>query len=75
MQGAYQPFYLYLIFGATVAALGCYRSAFMAWLGSIFVLALSISLMSSAGLLPIAGAFVLLAGSILTTFKKNIKEK
>jgi len=75
MQGAYQPFYLYLILGASVAALGCYRSALMAWLGSIFVLALSISLMFSAGLLPIVGAFVLLAGSALTTFKKNIKEK
>jgi hypothetical protein len=67
---AFQPFYLYLIFGATVAALGCYRSALMAWLGSIFVLALSILIIFSAGLFPFVGAIVLLAGAVLTTFKK-----
>jgi hypothetical protein len=66
---------LYLIIGAAVAAWGIYRNTLMAWLGSILVLALSISLMFSAGLLPIVGAVVLLAGAALTTFKKNIKEK
>ena len=70
-QGAYQPFYLYLILGATVAALGCYRSALMAWLGSILVLALSISLIFSAGLFPFIGAIVFLAGAALITFNKT----
>jgi len=74
-QGAYQPFYLYLVLGAAVAAWGIYRNTLLAWLGSIFVLALSISLMFSAGLLPIVGAFFLLAGATLATFKKNTKEK
>lgn len=72
-QGTYQPFYLYLISGATVAAIGCYRSAFMAWLGSILVLALSISLIFRAGLLPFIGAIVLLAGAAFMTFNKRRK--
>ena len=71
MQGAYLPFYLYLILGASVAALGCYRSALMAWLGSILVLALSISLIFSAGFLPFIGAIVFLAGAALRTFNKT----
>lgn len=70
-QGTYQPFYLYLISGATVAAIGCYRSAFMAWLGSILVLALSISLIFRAGLLPFIGAIVLLAGAAVMTINKT----
>ncbi|MFZ3385382.1 MAG: hypothetical protein WA144_15795 [Candidatus Methanoperedens sp.] len=69
--GIYQPFYLYLIFGATVAALGCYRSAVMAWLGSILVLAISISLIFSAGFLPFIGAILLLAGAAVMTFNKT----
>lgn len=61
---------LYLVIGAAVAGWGCSRNTPLAWLGSIFVLSLSISLISIAGLLPFVGAIVLLAGAALTTFKK-----
>jgi len=75
-QGTYQPFYLYLISGATVAAIGCYRSALIAWLGSIIVLVFSISLIFSAGFLPFMGAIILLAGAALMTFNKTrVSEK
>lgn len=69
-QGTYQLFYLYLISGATVAAIGCYRSALMAWSGSIIILALSMSLIFRVGLLPFIGAIVLLAGAAVMTFNK-----
>jgi|GEM_PF-1777756 len=61
---------LYLVIGAAAAAWGCSRNTLLAWLGSVLVLALSISLISSAGLLPFVGAIVLLAGATLTTFNK-----
>jgi hypothetical protein len=60
---------LYLVIGASAAAWGCYRNILLAWLGSILVLTLSISLIFSEGLLPFIGAVVLLAGAILKTFK------
>jgi hypothetical protein len=60
---------LYLVIGATAAAWGCYRNILLAWLGSILVLALSISLTFNAGLLPFIGAIVLLTGAIFKTFK------
>lgn len=60
---------LYLVLGAALAAWGCYRNILLAWLGSILVLALSISLIFNAGLLPFLGAIVLLAGAIFKTFK------
>lgn len=61
---------LYLVIAAAAAAWGCCRNTLMAWLGSILVLSISISLMFSVGLLPFVGAIVLLAGAALTTFNK-----
>lgn len=62
-SGAYNPLLLIFVIGAAVAAIGCYRSKHMAWVGSLFVLAYSILAMFSIGMLIFPGAVVLLAGA------------
>ncbi len=68
-EGAFNPFFLYFVIGASAAAWGCYRSKLMAWAGSLFVIAFSILAMFSIGLLTLPGAVLLLAGAALKTFK------
>lgn len=69
--GAFNPFLLIFVIGATVAALGCYRNTLMAWIGSIFVLAYSLLAGFSIGLLLLPGALLLITGTALKTISKN----
>ncbi len=68
-QGAFNPVSLYFVIGAAVAAWGCYRNTLIAWVGSLFVLILSILLLFSIGLLTLPGALLLVAGAVLKTIK------
>ncbi len=68
-MGAFNPFLLSFVIGAAVAALGCYRSTLMAWVGSLFVLAYSILGIFSIGLLTLPGAVLLVTGAVLKTLK------
>ena len=70
-QGTFNPFLLIFVIGATVAALGCYRNTFMAWVGSIFVLVYSMLAVFSIGLLILPGALLLIIGIALRTINKN----
>ncbi len=70
-MGAFNPFLLSFVIGATVAAWGCYRSKLMAWVGSLFVLALSILAMFSIGILTLPGAVLLLIGAAFKTVNKS----
>lgn len=70
-QGALQPFFLYFVIGAAIAAWGCYRNTLLAWLGSISVLALSILIFTGLGLIIVPGAVLLLVGAALKTFSKG----
>ncbi|MBU4492402.1 MAG: hypothetical protein KKD69_08075 [Euryarchaeota archaeon] len=69
--GAFNPFLLLFVIGAAVAAWGCHRSTHMAWVGSIFVLALSILAMFSIGILTLPGAVLLLIGAAFKTYNKS----
>jgi len=69
--GAFNPFLLIFVIGATVAALGCYRNTLMAWAGSIFVLFYSILAGFSIGLLLLPGALLLIIGTALKTINKK----
>lgn len=69
--GAFNPFLLIFVIGATVAVLGCYRNTFMAWIGSIFVLVYSILAGFSIGLVLLPGALLLIIGTALRTINKN----
>jgi hypothetical protein len=70
-QGAFNPFLLIFIIGATVAAFGCYRNTLMAWAGSIFVLVYSMLAVFSIGLLILPGVLLLIIGTALKTINKN----
>ncbi len=70
-EGAFQPFFLYFVIGAAIAAWGCYRNKLLAWLGSIFVLVLSILTFPGLGLIIVPGAVLLLVGAALKTFGKG----
>ncbi|VVB89302.1 Uncharacterised protein [uncultured archaeon] len=76
-MGAFNPVFLIFIFGAAVAAWGCYRNTLMACTGSLFVLALSILAMFSIGILLLPGAIFLLTGAVFRTIKtgKTVGEK
>ena len=70
--GAFNPFFLVFVIGASVAVWGFYRSTLMAWIGSLFVLAYSILTIFSVGLLTLPGAVLLVIGVALKTFNKNV---
>ena len=70
-EGAFNPFFLYFVIGATVAAWGCYRNTLLAWVGSLFVLTLSIITLPCIGILTFPGAVLLLASAALKTFNKS----
>lgn len=70
-MGAFNPFLLSFVIGATVAAWGCYRSKLLAWVGSLFVLAFSILGIFSIGLLTLPGAVLLLVGAAFKTYNKS----
>jgi hypothetical protein len=71
-SGTYNPFLLIFVFGAAVAAWGCYRGKHMAWVGSLFVLAYSILAMFSIGMLILPGAVVLLIGAAVKTYSMSV---
>ncbi len=70
--GAFNPFFLVFVIGASAALWGCYRSTLLAWAGSLIVLAFSILTMFSIGLLTLPGAILLLTGAAFKTVNKNI---
>ncbi len=70
-MGAFNPIFLFFVFCAAIAALGCYRSVFMAWIGSLLILTLSILALFSVGLFAFPGTIILLIGAVLKTFKKS----
>ncbi len=70
-EGAFNPIFLFFVFCAAIAALGCYRSVFMAWIGSLLLLTLSILALFSVGLFAFPGTIVVLVGAVLKTIKKS----
>ncbi len=70
-EGAFNPIFLFYVFCAAIAALGCYRSVFMAWIGTLLVLVLSILELLTIGPFAFPGTILLLAGAVLKTFKKS----
>ena len=70
-EGAFNPVFLFFVFCASIAALGCYRSVLMAWIGSLLVLTLSILAFFTVGLFAFPGTILLLLGAVLKTFKKR----
>ena len=66
-QGAFNPVFLYFVIRAAVAAWGYNRNTILAWVGSLFVLILSILLVFSIGLFTLPGALLLLIGTVLRT--------
>lgn len=69
-EGQFQPFFLYFILGAGISIFGYYKNTLLAWIGSVSVIALSLILIFSEGLLILPGAIFLLVGVILRTFIK-----
>lgn len=67
--GAFNPFLIICAIGAAVAAWGCYRSTAMAWIGSLFLFALTILAMFSIGILLLPGVLFLLAGAVFRMSK------
>ncbi len=72
-EGAFNPVFLYFVIGAAVAAWGCNRNTTLAWVGSIFVLFLSILALFSIGLFTLPGAVLLVTGAALKTFNKGTR--
>ena len=70
-EGAFNPIFLFFVFCAAIAALGCYRSVFMAWIGTLLVLILSILGLFTIGLFAFPGTILLLVGAVLKTIKKS----
>ena len=70
-EGAFNPVFLYFVTGAAVAAWGCNRNKTLAWVGSLFVLVLSILAMFSIGLFTLPGAVLLVTGAALKTFNRS----
>jgi hypothetical protein len=70
-EGAFNPIFPVFVFWAAIAALGCYRSILMAWIGTLLVLTLSILALFTVGLFAFPGTILLLIGSVLKTFKKS----
>jgi hypothetical protein len=70
-EGAFNPFFLYFVIGAAVAAWGYNRNTTLAWVGSFFVLALSIITLPSIGLITLPGAVLLVTGAALKTFNRG----
>lgn len=64
-EGAFNPIFLVFVMGAAIGTWGCYRNNLMAWIGSLFVLALSIITLPSIGLLTLPGAIILIAGAMI----------
>jgi len=73
--GAFNPYLLIFVIGATVAAWGCYRNSTMAWIGSLFLLAYSILAMFSIGMLLLPGAIFLLMGAVFKSRKASVKKR
>lgn len=71
--GAFNPYLLIFAIGAAVAAWGCYRSAQMAWVGSLFLLSYSILAMFSIGMLLLPGVIFLLMGAVFKSRKSKGK--
>lgn len=70
-EGAFNPVFLYFVIGAALAAWGCNRNTILAWVGSLFVLILSMLLLFSIGLITLPGALVLVIGAALKTFNRS----
>ncbi len=70
-EGAFNPVFLYFVIGAAVAAWGCNRNKILAWVGSFFVLILSILALFSVGLFTLPGAVLLVTGAALKTFNRG----
>jgi hypothetical protein len=71
-EGAFNPVFLYFVIGAAVAAWGCNRNTTLAWVGSLFILILSILALFSIGLFTLPGAVLLVTGAALKTFNRRI---
>jgi protein-S-isoprenylcysteine O-methyltransferase Ste14 len=70
-EGAFNPVFLYFVIGAAVAAWGCNRNKTLSWVGSLFVLFLSILALFSIGLFTLPGAVLLVTGAALKTFNRG----
>ncbi len=70
-EGAFNPVFLYFVIGAAVAAWGCNRNKTLAWVGSLFVLFLSVLALFSVGLFALPGAVLLVTGAGLKTFNRS----
>ncbi len=70
-EGAFNPVFLYFVIGAAVAAWGCNRNRILSWVGSLFVLFLSILALFSVGLFTLPGALLLVTGAALKTFNSS----